>query len=60
MELEAARAAMEEQTTRRKALRGEGDGDEEGEGSGEGTAEGREGASGGSGKPSAVGSYNKV
>lgn len=46
MELEAARAAMEEQTLQRQALRGE--------------EEGGDNDDGGRGAPVSMGSYNKV
>ncbi|CAN0024430.1 unnamed protein product [Pylaiella littoralis] len=64
MELAAARAAMEEQTARRKALRGEGGGEEEGEGEGEGKGEESGGAAVAGRGPAAAGrasgSYNKA
>ncbi|CAN0096491.1 unnamed protein product [Ectocarpus sp. 4 AP-2014] len=58
MELAAARAAMEEQTARRKALRGEEDGDDSGGAAG---SEGREAPAGSEGGAAApTGSYNKA
>lgn len=63
MELAAARAAMEEQTARRKALRGEGDGEEEADESdadGGGGAGGRGAVGAKAAAAAAAGSYNKV
>lgn len=61
MELAAARAAMEEQTARRKALRGEGSGEEEaGDASGDGGSGDGPGGGGAKAAAAAAGSYNKV
>lgn len=58
MEIAAARAAMEEQTARRAALRGEAEEDEDAKGE-DGNAAGGAGSGVGLGAPS-IGLYNKV